>query len=279
MFMMKVFIFLLLTIFTFLNSFSQDIIIRKDGTKIRGKITNEDSTSVYFKTTINRNVVNTSLKKVDVDSIINRERIVFTSKNILKTDALSYIISHPSFMYERVLNNNISAFFVFGLGKESSESGEDAKDSWMSEFGGYSVRFQIGDFKHSEKINNFYRFGARYYLDISGTDIPEGVHLGASLGFYRTEKSFSILDTSERERNSYTINEKLNMLSFDVGYQSVAFKVIALELVLSPGYIFGTKTEAYFHIDNNNNIYRSSKTIDGNGFVLSVSLNVGIAFG
>jgi hypothetical protein len=81
---MKVFIFLLLTIFTFLNSFSQDIIIRKDGTKIRGKITNEDSTSVYFKTTINRNVVNTSLKKVDVDSIINRERIVFTSKKHIK---------------------------------------------------------------------------------------------------------------------------------------------------------------------------------------------------
>jgi hypothetical protein len=93
-------------------------------------------------------------------------------------------------MYERVLNNNISAFFVFGLGKESSESGEDAKDSWMSEFGGYSVRFQIGDFKHSEKINNFYRFGARYYLDISGTDIPEGVHLGASLGFLPYRKVF-----------------------------------------------------------------------------------------
>jgi hypothetical protein len=33
-----------------------------------------------LKTTINRNVVNTSLKKVDVDSIINRERLFLLQK-------------------------------------------------------------------------------------------------------------------------------------------------------------------------------------------------------
>ncbi|HTA62253.1 MAG TPA: hypothetical protein VK835_07350 [Bacteroidia bacterium] len=138
------FIISYLFIFIAFTSFSQDLIIRLDSSKIFCNILKEDSSTIYFKAKKGDDVVEQSIKKLEVLSYSNSKAIV--QKQIKQSDSLSLVkkksalendslvfISRAKFRYKGKI---YSAYGLPKIMEENSEEQLDMKKAKNNLYGG-----------------------------------------------------------------------------------------------------------------------------------------------
>lgn len=139
---MKRFTILFLLLFSSLNFFAQDLIIRKNGTQIDCKVTSVDSLNVNFDFTKNEKVISTNLPMNDVANIIYEDQVYdFFSDSVL----VEKVFGGYHFYYKnKRININHLAYTVESNRSAFKEAQKAQSTNLFSSILGFTGGFLVG---------------------------------------------------------------------------------------------------------------------------------------